>query len=433
MSLPKFVLAVSAALCLLIPVSTLADWDIGDSHKMHYPQRPDTHGLDVKFRYRLVLADDWRCSQSDAVTDIHFWFSCLSDYEPNIELIHVSIHEDIPESPPEFLYSRPGPLLWSRNFGVDDVRIREYARGLQGWYNPQNETYLPDDHEIIYQCNIEDISDPFMQDSGTVYWLDLSIISENPVGWKTSLDTFHDNAVWGEFATPGPTCVDWDELIYPEGHPLEGTGMDLAFVITGDSWWDNFYDMNNDDEVKFEAATDILPNHTVQLHAMPPASGGLFKKATFAVANIVWARLDIQIGSIDQKGFAPVTVVGGGGRFAPYVWGGVPVGASDFSFISGSGRIHWASGDINITTDINVSANGFADIRARATGLGSIDFDTDVVTLFAGSMATGTTIIPTTTTWGILGVVFLLLLSGTVIFIKRRRAGVETSTPRRVR
>lgn len=42
----------------LLPLSALADWDITDGHKMHFPQLPDETGWAVNATQPLVLADD---------------------------------------------------------------------------------------------------------------------------------------------------------------------------------------------------------------------------------------------------------------------------------------------------------------------------------------------------------------------------------------
>lgn len=63
----------------LLAVPALADWAPGDGHKMHFPQLPDEDGWDVKATDPLCLADDWMCSESGEVTDIHFWGSWLDD------------------------------------------------------------------------------------------------------------------------------------------------------------------------------------------------------------------------------------------------------------------------------------------------------------------------------------------------------------------
>ncbi|MCJ7578787.1 MAG: hypothetical protein MUO91_10085, partial [candidate division Zixibacteria bacterium] len=45
------------------------------NHKMHFPQLPDLEGWDVYAVYPKTLADDWKCSATGPVTDIHFWGS----------------------------------------------------------------------------------------------------------------------------------------------------------------------------------------------------------------------------------------------------------------------------------------------------------------------------------------------------------------------
>ena len=66
------------ALVTLIAVAGIAarpasaDWSPGDGHKMHRPQLPDPAGWDVAVSspgYRL--ADDWGCTATGPVTDIH--------------------------------------------------------------------------------------------------------------------------------------------------------------------------------------------------------------------------------------------------------------------------------------------------------------------------------------------------------------------------
>lgn len=70
-----------AALGLVLATGppALADWVPGDGHKMHFPQMPDENGWDVKATDPLCLADDWMCSESGDVTDIHLWGSWLDE------------------------------------------------------------------------------------------------------------------------------------------------------------------------------------------------------------------------------------------------------------------------------------------------------------------------------------------------------------------
>lgn len=225
----------------------LADWNVGDPHKMHFPQLPDQYGIDVNFRSPIVLADDWKCSETGPVTDIHFWFSAQNDWfdisQPltsQIFNIHTSIHGDIPADPGDpTSYSRPiDPAYWERDFAPTqpEVKIRRWLPdGDQAWYDPTIPMFVPADHFKIYQVNITGIPNPFTQQQGTIYWLDLSISSVQPLGWKTA-DTakypapytgkhYLDDAVW---RAPGAA---WTPLYDPRD-PAQHVSLDLAFVIT---------------------------------------------------------------------------------------------------------------------------------------------------------------------------------------------------------
>jgi len=229
-----------------------AGWNYGDRHKMHFPQLPDLDGLDVNFVTPKILADDWQCSKTGPVEDIHFWFSAMGDWLDlggnlynQIFNIHVSIHANI-TNPDGTGYSKPGELLWERDFLPDSlwVTFREYAQGDQGWYDPNTGEYNPNDHFMVFQCNITDFPDPFIQERDSIYWLDITINSLAPLGWKTADRSaypepytgqhFEDDAVWGDMPYP----INWQELRYPVLHPDSGRSIDLAFVITGSEGWD---------------------------------------------------------------------------------------------------------------------------------------------------------------------------------------------------
>jgi len=236
--------ALATIALVVVAAPALADWDPGDGHKMHFPQLPDPTGFDVDFRSPTVLADDWLCSETGAVKDIHFWFSARGDWldlsqplEDQIFNIHVSVHSNIPADVGGIPFSRPGTLLWQRDYPVTAVTIRNYGSGDQSWYDAVTGEVIVNDHQRIFQCNITDIREPFYQKNGEIYWLDISISSLNPLGWKTADllrypdpytgNHYEDDAVW-RVPTSG-----WQELFFPEG-PFAGTSMDLAFVITGE-------------------------------------------------------------------------------------------------------------------------------------------------------------------------------------------------------
>jgi hypothetical protein len=120
----KMMLVCTLILLVGIGPAALGDWDEGGPHKMHYPQLPDLDltGMDVLTGPRLpdiaqgdfyekFLADDWQCSRSGLVTDIHIWGS----YNEDIRLIldpyfNLVIYENIPADPC-YPFSRPGQVL----------------------------------------------------------------------------------------------------------------------------------------------------------------------------------------------------------------------------------------------------------------------------------------------------------------------------------
>lgn len=202
----------------------LADWNIGDPSVMHYPQLPDSNGVDVNFTSPQLLADDWLCTTSGPVRDVHLWFSSHQDASFAITNVHVSIDMDVPATGGS--NSHPGTVLWQRNFTPAQVTIRQWGTGTQGWYDPLYGQYIPADHNMIWQLNISNITNAFVQQEGVIYWLDVSVVTlGGPLGWKTSISPhFGDDAVWWN-----PALGIWAPLSSPTS-PYQS--LDMAFVIT---------------------------------------------------------------------------------------------------------------------------------------------------------------------------------------------------------
>ena len=210
-----------ATLLLTATPMVFADWAVGDGHKMHFPQLPDPNGWDVDF-HDWWLGDDWLCTESGDVTDIHFWISFQGDVFMDLPFVDVSIWSNVPGPP-----SQPGDMLWTYQFMPEDFIIAGPWVGDQGWYWPPNFFVRPD-HQEFWQINIPDIEQPFVQQEGTIYWLVIRMpffvdpFAPPGVGWKTSLEHFEDNAVYG-------SAAGW----YPLFDPEIGTPLDFAFVIDG--------------------------------------------------------------------------------------------------------------------------------------------------------------------------------------------------------
>ena len=257
-------ISVVVALVALAGGVSRADWDPGDPHKMHYPQLPDltTTGMDVLANAPYpgataptakILADDWQCSDSGPVTDIHIWGSWLEDIlptrqqgdlaiqDPENVVFRLSILADIPAEPGGG-HSRPGEKLWERLYSPvhPGWTWRQYqSKILESFYDPNINQIIGVDTEV-YQYNFFiDPADAFQQEEGTIYWLEVvaaALDLQAVFGWKTSLDHFNDDAVWGDVVgvDPDPSAdpQEWFQLRYPADHQFRGQSIDLAFVIT---------------------------------------------------------------------------------------------------------------------------------------------------------------------------------------------------------
>jgi hypothetical protein len=207
---------------------------------MHYPQLPDPNGWDVDATYYDGLADDWQCSQSGFVEDIHFWGSWMGDVEGQISFIHTAFwsndpvgNQGIPGEDPDNTWSKPLERIWHHDNYPGEFTVRWYDEGDQGWFDPAvggGGNFIEHDHVNTYQYNIENIADPFWQEHGEIYWLEVSVRlvygTDEMWGWKSSIDHFEDDAVWGH---DEPETI-WENELY---EPPEFTqSLDLAFVIT---------------------------------------------------------------------------------------------------------------------------------------------------------------------------------------------------------
>jgi len=239
---------------LFFGVMAFGDWNPGDGHKMHYPQLPDPMGWDIQLdspppKAVVLLADDWECSESDWIDDIHFWTSWKGETNFGIREVRIRIYSDIPASQSHTGYSMPGELLsgpgdWGFEAEDGDFTVRTAGTGRQGWYDPTSPTIVGEnpilnDHTTYYQVNIENITTkldrlvckPVWQKAGNIYWMQIRIIPEyrdgyHVIGWKTSESPpFMDNAVWWDVRSDR-----WQELF----DPITLQPLDLAFVITGD-------------------------------------------------------------------------------------------------------------------------------------------------------------------------------------------------------
>jgi len=236
----KRLILTTCLFVLFASCTALADWNVGDPYKMHFPQLPDPDGWDVEF-YDWVpqLADDWQCTESGEVDDIHIWYSWKGDSVGTIQMVQLGIWSNDPDGGGAAAgYSTPDEKLWGyRDLYPGEFTTRDWTTGgKQGWYDPISGVHVTGDHDEIYQLNVVDIDDPFYQEEGEIYWLSICFwMGEDPnrPGWKTAdVDKypeqyagnhFMDDAVWWDGDNG-----NWNEL----RDPITGKSLDLAFVIT---------------------------------------------------------------------------------------------------------------------------------------------------------------------------------------------------------
>jgi len=190
------------------------------NHKMHFPQLPDLEGWDVLAVLPKTLADDWQCSQTGPVTDIHFWGSWKDiDGNPNTDDVYtpmplflLSIHRNIPATP-DTPYSRPGEQVWFWEGEIPGIPFDPPT--MEHWLNPNPPVqYFCNDHVAYWRYDFVGIPTPFFQHKDSIYWLNISawgIPLPYQWGWKSSRDHFMDDAVYTDNAPVGP----WHPMVEP--------------------------------------------------------------------------------------------------------------------------------------------------------------------------------------------------------------------------
>jgi len=210
-------------------VPAAAHWAQGDPFKMHYPQLPDasTTGWDVLSSGQCTtavcrVADDFTCSQTGWVTQVHAWGSWKGDVIGQIDHFRLEIFADNA--------GQPGQRIWWYDAPMDDsIHVETFSASGEGWWDPCTPVVLPTNHTAYYLYNIGILqSRQFCQDQGHVYWLSVYACVVDTLtkwGWKTSISTQH-----GEDGVYGWTGGPWIGSLVD---PTTQLSRDLAFVISG--------------------------------------------------------------------------------------------------------------------------------------------------------------------------------------------------------
>jgi len=250
-------------------------WNIGDPHTMHFPQLPDEgsvapyeppppYGYAVNATADVVLADDFLCTETGFITDIHFWGGWKGGMVGEIQYFMLSIHENIPADQNPDGYSIPGETLWETEVPVTYVDVVQIDPPVaQSWYDPSTGEVIDGDHSSYYQYNVclEEFLSPadiFYQTKDSIYWLKINAVIVDPSstkwGWKNSNELWMDDAVWGywggfnvyEIYDPGIPKVTNTFFIEfgPDGTPIDAGGTDYYDDGTSINGW--FYYPNTD-------------------------------------------------------------------------------------------------------------------------------------------------------------------------------------------
>ncbi|MBC8385407.1 MAG: hypothetical protein H8E57_07805 [Candidatus Cloacimonetes bacterium] len=263
-------------ICISLTFILSSDWDPDDPAKWYQLPDTSTNGIDIRMDrsddVQRTLGDDFECTTTELITDIHFWGSWRWDYVADINWIELSIWSDAPAGQPD-PFSHPDALLWSKTFYPGDWVQRLYytlpGQDYEWWWDPYMGDLDPMGDQQIYQYNffIEE-ADAFMQTGTTanpiIYWLviktDISAWEGESFGWKTRdyNEHFNDDAV-----RYNPFAGGWQELRYPLGHPLYDQSIDLSFVITGQEDPVDEYDLGDapEGEGKIAYPSTMMPGY----------------------------------------------------------------------------------------------------------------------------------------------------------------------------
>ena len=198
-----------------------------ETNILKYVQWPQTvGGYDVYDRTVIFLADDFPCTNTGPINDIHIWCSYLDDGITNPPM-WLGIWSDVPAVGTNA--SHPGQLLWQQIFGPDQYERYFWGCGAELYFIPGGAPFIygPDSqvyYYVFYPTNA------FVQ-QGTVlhptnYWLSVYCLDGSWFGWKTTSDIHHDTAVWNSW--PPGQSPNWAPIV----DPRSGAPLDLAFQIT---------------------------------------------------------------------------------------------------------------------------------------------------------------------------------------------------------
>jgi len=198
-----------------------------------YVQWPNLNGgLDVWDSGPWVLGDDFVCTNTGPITDLHLWGSWINDrVDPNTTF-WLGLYEDVPAGP--LGPSHPGNLKWEQTFGPGQYSQSLWGTGQEAFFDPGIPGITGPDSQVWYYC-FYPTNPPVQQGTVTqpkVYWLlayaQPSTLNGYQYGWKTTTNVQQDTSVFAPWAGgPPPAATPWIPI-----HTASGVPLDLAFKIT---------------------------------------------------------------------------------------------------------------------------------------------------------------------------------------------------------
>jgi DNA-binding beta-propeller fold protein YncE len=211
-------------------------WSPDDCYKMHYPQLPDLteNGIDVAANWNDYArpADDFLCTESGLITDIHLWGSYLYNEDPRLHdlTFKLCIWSNNTTGP----YNKPGEFLWSGTFEEGSYVENIYATEVPETYrHPSTIDTINSTDNVVWQYDFYiDPDKACEQTEGETYWLGVFEKGDTDLcfGWKTSTDNWNAATVWAnDMCLNNP---DWMQVTTGGSAPVS---LDMAFVITTDT------------------------------------------------------------------------------------------------------------------------------------------------------------------------------------------------------
>jgi hypothetical protein len=190
-------------------VAQLPDWESGWNLQSQWDL--------IDGEPNIIHADNWRCPDGLAVTDIHWWGSYLFNARGSkpIDQFEVSIYAN------DVGTGLPGQLLHREAFGFPSVG--EVLAGTDA------------NGEDVYKYTVY-LKDPFEQTAGEVYWLSIVALTEGTTrwpmwGWHTAVTTDIEQLLQGSAQTTKDPTQD-STLGGKAENPWQDAQYEMAFELT---------------------------------------------------------------------------------------------------------------------------------------------------------------------------------------------------------